>query len=153
MNSLKHGLSVPLRFELMEPLRASVGSLLADDCLDDLVALDLAEKIIDYERNLAHQRRCYQEFYVEQIYTPEVAEQRMLQGIPELGMLEDLADGQQCFDVQLPQGVVALILRQGMHFRRSWLASNQRNERRRKRGAKRYMKRSSNQLIKTLRSL
>lgn len=152
-NALKHGLSVAVGPELMGPTRARIFSLLAQDSLDASVALDLADKIFEYERNLAHQKDYFLSVYVQQVNEPEEVERRMLEQTPELDMLQDLIDYQRYFVGRVNLRDLAFVARQTMRFRQSWLRRHEREVRVERVAAERYMRRSTNQLIKALRKL
>lgn len=152
-NALKHGLSVAIRPELMGPARAKIAGLLAQDNLDASVVLDLADKIFEYERNLAHQKDYFLKVYLQRVNEPEAVERRMLEQTPELDMLKDLIDHQRYVVGRVNLRDLAFVTRQTMRFRRSWLRRHQHDVRIERVAAQRYMRRSTNQLIKALRRL
>ncbi|MFC1831754.1 hypothetical protein ACFL0S_07005 [Thermodesulfobacteriota bacterium] len=53
-NAIRHGLSVPLPTHLAEAVQQELVQLIMSDGFDHDVAHDLAEKIIDYERNISY---------------------------------------------------------------------------------------------------
>jgi hypothetical protein len=53
-NATRHGLSVPLPTRLVEPVQRQLVKLIMSDGFDHDVAHDLAGKIIDYERNISY---------------------------------------------------------------------------------------------------
>jgi hypothetical protein len=55
-NARHHGLSVALPAEVMAPLATELADILANEGVDELAARELAMRIIDYERNLTHER-------------------------------------------------------------------------------------------------
>ena len=58
-NSKKHGLSVALPPDLVGPKVHRVAALIGQDGIDEQTARELAARIIDYERNLAHERQAF----------------------------------------------------------------------------------------------
>ena len=152
-NARRHGLSVALRPEHMGPARARIASLLAQDSLGASLVLDLTDKIFEYERNLAHQRDYFMRVYVQRTNEPEAVERRMLEQTPELDMLKDLMDHQRYFVGRVNLRDLAFVSRQTMRFRSSWLRRHEREVRFERAAAHRYMRRSTNQLIKALRRL
>jgi hypothetical protein len=55
-NSRTHGLSVVLPDEVIEPVVAKLVPLIIQDGIEQNVARQVAMKLVDYERNLAHER-------------------------------------------------------------------------------------------------
>ena len=55
-NSRTHGLSVALPDEVIEPVAAKLVPLIMQDGIDQYAAKEVATKLVDYERNLAHER-------------------------------------------------------------------------------------------------
>jgi hypothetical protein len=53
-NSLTHGLSVALPDEVIEPVVEKLVPLIMQDGIDKHAAKEVAMKLVDYERNLAH---------------------------------------------------------------------------------------------------
>jgi hypothetical protein len=89
LNATSHGLSVATDPKLLDPTAERVASLIASDGIDPDVARELAAKIIDYERNMAHQRSLSMP---PPTIPPEVAArelERMQQDVPEIDMLLD----------------------------------------------------------------
>ena len=152
-NARRHGLSVALRPEHMGPTRARIASLIAQDNLDDSIVLDLADKIFEYERNLAYQKDYFLKVYVQRMNEPEAVERRLLGQTPELDMLKDLIDDQRYFVGRVNLRDLGSASRQTMRLRRSWLRGHERDVRIERVAAQRYLRRSTNQLIKALRRL
>lgn len=55
-NSRTHGLSVALPDEVIEPVVAKLLPLIMQDGIDQYAAKEVATKLVNYERNLAHER-------------------------------------------------------------------------------------------------
>ena len=152
-NALRHGLSVPLGPEVMGPTRAKIASLLAPDSLDASVALDLADKVFQYERNLAHQRELFLKVYVHRVYEPEASERRMLEQNPELDLMKDLIDYQRYFIGRVNLRDLRFVSTRTLRLRHSWARIEMRSELKEKVAAQRYMRGSTNQLLKCLKRL
>lgn len=63
-NARHHGLSVALPAELMAPLATQLAAILADEGIEVPAARELATRIIDYERNVAHEREVFSAHYL-----------------------------------------------------------------------------------------
>jgi hypothetical protein len=137
----------------MGPTRARIAGLLAQDNLGASLVLDLTDKIFEYERNLAHQKDYFMRVYVQRTNEPEAVERRLLGQTPELDMLKDLIDDQRYFVGRVNLRDLGSASRQTMRIRRSWLRMHKREVRFERAAAHRYMRRSTNQLIKALRRL
>jgi hypothetical protein len=59
-NSTRHGLSVPLPPHIIDPLQQELTLLIQLDGIATDTARDIAQKIIDYERNLAFLREIFE---------------------------------------------------------------------------------------------
>ena len=59
-NATRHGLSVPLPPYINDPLQQELAQLIQDDDIEADVARHLAQKIIDYERTLSFLRHVYE---------------------------------------------------------------------------------------------
>lgn len=146
LNALHHGLSVPLPPHLIDPLQQELSQLIEQDGFTVDSARELAQKIIDYERNLAFLRHAFEDDMivgagVEKDYDHGIGKwqqdfrkrfvdihTKFLKGMPwEIGNVVRLA-------TQMNQII----------------ATTKRSEMIRSR---RYFKRSSNQLIKAVRRL
>ena len=64
-NAKRHGLSVALPQELVGPKVQEVAELICEDGLDAHTAHELASRIVDYERNLAHERSTFAQNPIE----------------------------------------------------------------------------------------
>ena len=63
-NARYHGLSVALPAEVMAPLATQLAAILVDEGIEAPAARELAVRIIDYERNLAHEREVFSAHYL-----------------------------------------------------------------------------------------
>lgn len=60
-NALRHGLSTPLPLYLIEGKQEKIAASIMLDGFDSVTALELAAKIIEFERNMAYQRTLFSE--------------------------------------------------------------------------------------------
>ncbi len=63
-NAHHHGLSVALPAAVMAPLAKQLTAILADEDIEAPAARELAVCIIDYERNVAHEREVFSAHYL-----------------------------------------------------------------------------------------
>ena len=147
-NAVRHGLSVPLPPAAMAPMQNGVADLLEKDGLERSAALDLAEKIIDWERTRAHDRlRFLKEFDPQN--APPPPRRRLVDDYPEfkgprlltfVGLLLErqnepvYSQRHQALDDQMVEILVRERIRQQASYER-------------------YLRRASNQLFKALRSV
>ena len=151
-NALSHGLSVPVdpltQRELVDPI---LGKLAAED-LPESVRLDLATKIAEFERNIAHQRERFADSVSGEEPTP-----RIVLGIDDR-FIEDILDLklEREYDA-FGGGMQAEFLEEAKAALKSLRSWGQREAKRELneelRLTERYYRRSANQLIKTLRAL
>lgn len=158
VNALRHGLSrqavSPEDAQAME----AVACLIQDECAGTAAAQELASKILDYERNEARQRE-----YLVSVLQPTKApltgqalEQAVRDEFPEYAMLQEMMahdlqaragiNGQELTKVsRLLLGMRNLVelerQEQAVKLHRDW------------QGSVRYLKRASNQLVKSLRAV
>ena len=84
-NATRHGLSVPLPQHLIDPLQAELAQLITSDGIPLETARDLAQKIIDYERNMAYLRiELIIEVFETQAEDEEEGSVNFLRGIDEV---------------------------------------------------------------------
>ena len=151
-NALSHGLSVPVdpltKRELVDPILGK----LADEDLPENIQLDLATKIAEFERNIAHQR----ERFADSMSGQEPAPRDVL-GIDDR-FIEDILDLKLEAEYEASGGgEQAEFLKEAkaaLKSLRSWSDREAKRELSEElRSTERYYRRSANQLIKTLRAL
>ena len=151
-NALSHGLAVPVdpltQYELVNPI---LDRLAAED-LPEPVRLELAMKIADFERNIAHQRQHFADSISGQEPTP-----RDVLGIDEV-FIEDILnlklDAEHDAFGASKQAEFLKEAKAALKSLRRWgdrQAKRELNEE--LRSTERYYRRAANQLIKTLRAL
>ena len=151
-NALSHGLSIPVdpltQHQLVDPI---LGKLAAED-LPESVCLELATKIAEFERNIAHQRERFEDFISGREPAP-----RDVLGIDDR-FIEDILDLklEREYDA-FGGGVQAEFLKEAraaLKSLRSWGDREAKRELTEElRSTERYYRRSANQLVKTLRAL
>lgn len=151
-NALSHGLSVPLdpltQRELVDPIL----NKLASEDLPESTWLELATKIAEFERNIAHQRQ----HFADSISGQEPTSRDVL-GIDEV-FIEDILDlkldAEQDALGASRQAEFLKEAKAALKSLRSWgdrQAKRELNEE--LRSTERYYRRAANQLIKTLKAL
>jgi hypothetical protein len=151
-NAISHGLSVPVDPLIQQDLINPILDRLASEDLPEPVRLDLATKIAEFERNIAHQR----ERFADSMSGQEPAPRDVL-GIDEV-FIEDILDLKlEAEQDAFGGGEQAEFLKEAkaaLKSLRSWgdrQAKRVLNEE--LRSTERYYRRAANQLIKTLRAL
>lgn len=161
-NSLSHGLSTPVVFNFHDPLVASITEMIAQAGVNTQTANALAGKILEYERNLAYQRELFKQdpsmgLSSEPASTAEEEEVGM-RGLfgAEIGMFDDYLDWEKFNKRPIPNKDLKFILNSKLKMQKLWLRMHKRTQRdklKRTINSLRYLKRSSNQLIKALKAL
>lgn len=160
-NSLGHGLSIPVAFNFHDPLVDAIIEMIAQDGVDSQTANALAGKILEYERNLAYQREFFKQdpsmgLSSEPASTAE--EEVGVRGLfgAEIGMFDDYLDWEKFNKRPIPNKDLKFILNSKLKMQKLWLRMHKRTQRdklKRTINSLRYLKRSSNQLIKALKAL
>ena len=160
-NSLDHGLSVPVALDLQDPLVGSIIQLVAQEGLDRRTTKDLALKIVEYERNLAYQLELFEQqsfagSYI-QPHSPAEEEQgvRAMFGA-EIDMFDDFIDWTRFKNRPISEKDQKYIVNSKLKMHNLWQRmhkSKQKDKAKQAATSLRYLKRSSNQLIKALKAL
>lgn len=160
-NSLGHGLSVPVVFDFNDPLVESIIQLVAQEGLDHHIAKDLALKIVEYERNLAYQSELskHLSFTGSHMQPPSKTEEEL--GVramfsEEIDMFDDFMDWTRFKNRPISEKDQKFIVNSKLKMHNLWQRMHKRKQKDRSKQAAtslRYLKRSSNQLIKALKAL
>lgn len=138
-NALRHGLSKPLPLHLIEGEQERIAASIVQDGVDSPTAYELAARIVEFERNMAYQRTLFS----EDSSGPKSHE----------GALADrYAENAQYIDDSIsecPPEIHKKFRALSKSFQRSAAMFSSIDADRRKRSL-RYVRRSSNQLIKLL---
>jgi hypothetical protein len=155
-NALSHGLSAPIDVQSTDPLLIALSDCIKQEVHEPLAARQLASKILDYERNLAHQRA----LFVKQ-FDPFVINSGVETGVrslfaDELDMMDDYLEEQRVFKRSIAKKDLKFV--SNMKLKMLKLVSRvdaheQRERAREAMNSVRYLKRASNQLIKSLKAL
>ncbi len=149
-NSRTHGLSVALPNEVIEPVVSKLLPLIMQDGIDLHAAKELAIKLVDYERNLAHERQSFADTLVDRENDP-LDENEVLENIFANALVEQ--------ESIVPKA--ARKLPKAQKEEREWMIeslkllikTNKRHQKRAKDNSERHYKRAANQFIKALRSV
>jgi len=130
--------------------------LVAEDGLDIRTAKDLAVKIVEYERNLAYQSELFLRQHIESAsQTEEEHGVRAMFGT-EIDMFDDYVDWERFNNRPISQKDQKFILNSKLKMHNLWQRMHRRSQKDKAKQAAaslRYLKRSSNQLIKALKAL
>jgi len=151
-NALSHGLSVPVDPLTQQDLIAPILDRLGSEDLPEPTRLDLATKIVEFERNIAHQRERFADSVSGQKPTPKdvlVIDDSFIEDILDLKLeaeYEASGGGMQAEFLKEAKAALKSL--------RSWGDREAKRELSEElRSTERYYRRSANQLIKTLRTL
>jgi hypothetical protein len=155
-NARMHGLSVIAQIGISDPLLTQLTRMIAEDGVDDFLAQEIAKKIVSYERNQAYQRTLY-----SQLQQPSRTETAVHEGMrksfgAELDMMADVLDDQRYLGGRIKKGDLNFVVNMQHRMLKLTLRQIKRQEAehaKRVRNSVRYLKRSSNQLIKSLKGL
>ena len=151
-NAMSHGLSVPVDPLTQQDLIAPILDRLGSEDLPEPTRLDLATKIVEFERNIAHQRERFADSVSGQKPTSKdvlVIDDRFIEDILDLKLeAEQDAFGASKQAEFLKEAKAAL-----KSLRRWGDRQAKRELTEELRSTERYYRRSANQLIKTLRAL
>lgn len=160
-NSVTHGLSAPIATDAVDPLVNALTELIAQEGLHPQSARGLAIKILDYERNLAYQRVLFAAQQIKGQISQSPTSAEADRGIRELfgreiDLLDDHFDWERFNNRPISKRDQKFIVSQKLKMQKIWLRMStraQRSKMREEANALRYLKRSSNQLIKGLKTL
>lgn len=160
-NSTSHGLSTEIALDTFDPLVNSLTELVAQEGLDTQSAQELVIKILDYERNLAHQRALFAGSLLTNASNRLLTSAETERGVRELfgreiDLLNDHVDWERFNNRPLTKRDQKFIVNQKLKMQKLWLRMSTRTQRSKAReeaNSLRYLKRSSNQLIKALKAL
>ncbi len=157
LNAIKHGLNLPVDLIANGVNLKVLCELLSSDGLDGEQSKELIAKLMDYERNQAHQLTIYKKWQEPEVeLTPEVVDEKARERYPEIEMLDEMIQDELFFTGKVSARDVKKVARIKEAMYRDWIKLHNRQQRNAVRDAKnavRYYKRSNNQLIKTLKAL
>jgi hypothetical protein len=152
---------VPVALDLQDQLVGSIIQLVAQEGLDRRTAKDLALKIVEYERNLAYQLELFEQlsFIANHMQPPSPEEEE--QGLwamfgAEIDMFDDYVDWERFNNRPISRKDQNYIVNSKLKMHNLWQRMHKRKQKDNAKQAAtslRYLKRSSNQLIKALKAL
>lgn len=155
-NARMHGLSVIDSMGISDPLLINLSELISQDSLDPFLAQEIANRIVSYERNQAYQRMLFSQ--LEQPKRTETAVQEGMRNSfgTELDVMADFLDEKRYLGGSIKKGDLNFVSSTQHRMLKLTLRQIKRQEvehAKRVRNSVRYLKRSSNQLIKSLKGL
>ena len=155
-NARMHGLSVIDSMGISDPLLTKLSELISQEGVDNFLAQELANRIVSYERNQAYQRLLF-----SQLKEPKRTETAVHKGMrdsfgPELDMMADFLDEKRFLGGRVKKSDLNFVINMQHKMMKLTLRQIKRQEvehAKRVRNSVRYLKRSSNQLIKSLKGL
>lgn len=151
-----HGLSVIDSMGIPDPLLTNLSELISQDGVDPFLAQEIANRIVSYERNQTYQRMLF-----SQLQEPKRTETAVHEGMrnsfgKELDMMADFLDEKRFLGGRISKGDLNFVINMQHKMMKLTLRQIKRQEvehAKRVRNSVRYLKRSSNQLIKSLKGL
>ena len=155
-NARMHGLSVIDSMGISDPLLPKLSELISQEGVDNFLAQELANRIVSYERNQAYQRLLF-----SQLQEPKRTETAVHKGMrdsfgTELDMMADFLDEKRFLVGRVKKSDLNFVINMQHKMLKLTLRQIKRQEvehAKRVRNSVRYLKRSSNQLIKSLKRL
>jgi hypothetical protein len=155
-NAQMHGLSTIDSMAISDPLLTKLAGLIAEEAVDNFWAQEIANRIVSYERNKAYQRTLF-----SQLQPPSQTETAVHDGMrnsfgKELDMMVDILDEKRYLGNGIKKSDLNFVINTQHKMLKLTLRQIKRQEVeqvKRVRNSVRYLKRSSNQLIKSLKGL
>ena len=155
-NARMHGLSVIDSMGISDPLLTKLSELISLEGVDNFLAQEFANRIVSYERNQAYQRLLFL-----QLNEPKRTETAIYKGMrdslgTELDMMADFLDEKRFLGGRVKKSDLNFVINMQHKMMKLTLRQIKRQEvehAKRVRNSVRYLKRSSNQLMKSLKGL
>ena len=155
-NALSHGLSAAIDVQSDDPLLIALSDCIKQEVHEPLAARQLASRILDYERNLVFQRELFvQQFDLSSTNSGVETGVRSLFA-KELDMMDACLEDRHFFKRPIIKKDLNFVSNMKLKMHKLWRrvdAREQGESAREALGSVRYLKRASNQLIKTLKAL
>ena len=156
LNALRHGLSGGADLRLNDPDISAISALIELDGVEPQQATELAIKILDYEKNLAYQRQLLDGSAPQSLPEPNIQALLKASFGREIEMLDDIAE--EDFELKGRYNLrdLKFVAMMKLKMARMVLRPYRQRQREHAKGVAnsvRYLKRSGNQLIKSLRAL
>ena len=162
VNALSHGLSSPQRSAEDAQAMQSVADLIREECGGIGDAFELASKIIDYERNEARQREFLFDHLSDALGPPKpplegrALEQAIREQVPEYRDLQDLLEDELSSGARPNKRELAKVGRLLVRLKNDAMRQRELEPLKalkRWQGSLRYLRRASNQLVKSVRAV
>jgi hypothetical protein len=156
LNALRHGLSGGADLRLNDPDVSSISALIELDGVEPRQATELAIKIIDYEKNLAYQRQLLDGLALQSLPEPNIQALLKVSFGREIEMLDDIAEEEFELKGRYNLRDLKFVAMMKLKMTRMVLRPYRQRQREHAKGVAnsvRYLKRSGNQLIKSLKGL
>lgn len=155
-NSRSHGLTTSIGAMVDGDLIVQLSECIAREGLDAITANQIAGKILDYERNLVYQRELYLERLKLLDANADGVKNANASLDRELALLDDYVDHQRFLGQAIGNRDLNFVVKTKQKMVQIWTrmeSRKQRNKEKREEASVRYLRRSSNQLIKSLKAL
>jgi protein-arginine kinase activator protein McsA len=155
-NARMHGLSVIAQIGISDPILTQLTRMIAEDGIDNFGAQEIASRIVSYERNQAYQRTLFSQLQQPSRTETAVHEEMRNSFGKELDLIADFLDEQRYLVGRIKKSDFNFVINMQHKMLKLTLKQIKRQEAehaKRVRNSVRYLKRSSNQLIKSLKSL
>lgn len=151
-----HGLSVIAQMGISDPLLTQLTGMIAEKGINTFLAQEIANRIVSYERNQAYQRK----FFL-QLQHPNRTENTVHEGMPksfgtELDLMADFLDEQRYLVDRIKKSDLNFVINtqhKMLKLTLTQLKQQEAEHAKQVRNSVRYLKRSGNQLIKSLKGL
>ena len=151
-----HGLSVIAQIGISDPILTQLTKMVAEDGLDNFDAQEIAHRIVSYERNQAYQRTLFSQLQQPSRTETAVHEEMRNSFGTELDMMADFLDERRYLASRIKKSDLNFVINTQHKMLKLTLRQIKRQDAehaKRVRNSVRYLKRSSNQLIKSLKGL
>jgi hypothetical protein len=151
-----HGLSAIAQVGVSDPILAQLTTMIAEDGVDNFLAQEIANRIVSYERNQAYQRTIFSQLQQPSRTETAVHEEMRNSFGTELDMMADFLDERRYLASRIKKSDLNFVIKTQHKMLKLTLRQIKRQEAehaKRVRNSVRYLKRSSNQLIKSLKGL
>ena len=155
-NACMHGLSVTAPKGIADPIQTQLIGRIAGEGVDHYLAQEIANRIVSYERNQSYQRMLFSQLQQPRRSETAVHEEMRNSFGTELDMMADFLDEQRYLGGRIKKGDLNFVVNMQHRMLNLTLRQIKRQEAehaKRVRNSVRYLKRSSNQLIKSLKGL
>ena len=151
-----HGLSVIDQMGISDTILTQLTRMVAEEGIDNFGAQEIASRIVSYERNQAYQRAIFSQLQQPSRTETAVHEEMRNSFGKELDLIVDFLDEKRYFGASIKKSDLNFVINTQHKMLKLTLRQIKRQETehaKRVRNSVRYLKRSSNQLIKSLKGL